>query len=299
MAKVRRSGGPDVRERQQQQKAKRGRGSPGIFALHLLLIVLCLLTAFPLLWMLSSALTPPQDLFAPGVRLIPTPPTLRNFPDAFALQPVGTWLLNSVVVASAITVGKLAVSVPAAYAFARLRFRGRNVLFGLVVGTMIVPDVITIVPNYILIADLDWIDTPQGVIVPMVAFTGFYVFLLRQAMLVLPQELIDAARVDGANTLTILWRVVLPLVRPTIAVVAVLSFLSAWNLYLWPLLVLQDAEAKTIAVGMQYFVGNAEGGQEWGALMATAALAILPPLLLYVLAQKAIVSAFVESGVKG
>lgn len=284
------AGGPEGRT---------SRASSGVIALHALLIVLCLLTAFPLLWMLSSALKAPQEIFAPGLRLVPTEPTLRNFTDAFDLQPVGRWLLNSVVVATAITLGKLLVSIPAAYAFARLRFRGRNVLFALVVGTMIVPDVITIVPNYILVARLDWLDTAQGAVVPMIAFTGFYVFLLRQAMLSLPQDLIDAARVDGANTWTILSRVVLPLVRPAIAVVAVLSFLSAWNLYLWPLLVLGDVEAKTLTVGMQYFVGSTQGAQQWGPMMATAVIAILPPLLLYVVAQKAIISAFVESGLKG
>jgi ABC-type glycerol-3-phosphate transport system permease component len=170
---------------------------------------------------------PRRDLLSPELRLLPTDPTLRNFLDAFKLQPVGAWLLNSVLIAGAIAVGKLLVSLPAAYAFARYRFRGRSVLFALVVGTMIVPDVITIVPNYVLVARLDWINTPQGAVVPMVAFTGFYVFLLRQAMLAIPQEIFDAARVDGANAWTILWRVAFPLVRPAVAVVAVLSFLSA------------------------------------------------------------------------
>jgi multiple sugar transport system permease protein/sn-glycerol 3-phosphate transport system permease protein len=273
--------------------------SLGVVALHAVLILLCLLTAFPLLWMLSTALKPLDEIFARDLRLIPSNPTLENFPEAFRLQPVGRWLLNSVVVAVAITIGKLALSVPAAYAFARFRFFGRNLLFALVVGTMIVPDVITIVPNYVLVARFDWINTPQGVIVPMVAFTGFYVFLLRQALLSLPQELFDAARVDGAGEWTILWRVALPLVRPAVAVVAVLSFLSAWNLYLWPLLVLSDTEAQTLTVGMRYFAQSLEmGTPTWGALMAVATLAILPPLLLYVLAQKAIISAFVESGFK-
>lgn len=119
-------------------------------------------------------------------------------------------------------------------------------------------------------------------------------------MLSLPQELLDAARVDGANSWTILWRVVLPLVRPVVAVVTVLAFLSAWNLYLWPLLVLGDPESRTLAVGLQNFAVTPEGSDPtWGALMATATLSLLPPLLIYIVAQKAIVSAFVESGVKG
>lgn len=276
------------------------RGAAGRFGLHLLVIVLCLLTVFPLFWMLSTAFKPPGEVFASGLRLVPLRPTLANFPRAFEAQPVALWFFNSVVVATAITTGKLAVSVPAAYAFARYRFRGGNVLFALVVGTMVVPGVITIIPNYVLVAELGWLNTLQGAIVPMIAFAGFYVFLLRQAMLAVPQDILDAARVDGANWWTILWRVVLPLVRPAVVVVAVLSFLQAWNLYLWPLLILGDAEAKTLTVGLQYFIGNESGGEQlWGPLMATASLAVVPLLLLYVIAQKAIISAFVESGVKG
>jgi multiple sugar transport system permease protein/sn-glycerol 3-phosphate transport system permease protein len=277
------------------------RGSAaGRLGLHAVVILLCLLTVFPLFWMLSTAFKPPQEVFAPGIRLVPSRPTLENFPRAFDAQPVALWFLNSVVVATAIMIGKLLLSVPAAYAFARYRFRGGNVLFALVVGTMVVPGVITIIPNYVLVTELGWLNTPQGAIVPMIAFTGFYVFLLRQAMLAVPQEILDAARVDGANWWTILWRVVLPLVRPTVVVVAILSFLQAWNLYLWPLLVLGDAEAKTLTVGLQYFIGNEFGGEQlWGPLLATASLAIVPLLMLYAVAQKAIISAFVESGVKG
>jgi ABC-type glycerol-3-phosphate transport system permease component len=271
---------------------------PKLVTIHSMLVLLCILTLFPLFWMLSTAFKGPQEIFAPDLRLVPTRPTIENFPEAFRLQPVGWWFLNSVAISVAIIFGKLAVSVPAAYAFARFRFPGCNVLFALVVGTMIVPDIITIVPNYILVSQLGWINTPQGVVIPSVAFTGFYVFLLRQAMLALPQEILDAARVDGANTWTTLWHIVLPLVRPAVAVVAVLSFLQAWNLYLWPLLVLSDSRAKTLTVGMQLFASNQESLQQWGPLMATALIALLPPLVLYVVAQKAIVSAFVTSGLK-
>jgi len=266
---------------------------------HLLIAVLCLATIFPLLWMLSSAFKGPKEIFTPDIRLIPQHPTFGNFPQAFHLQPVGWWFLNSAIIAVGITVGKLLISIPAAYAFARFRFMGRNLLFALVLGTMVVPYVSTIVPNYVLIAKLDWINTRQGVIVPSIAFTGFNVFLLRQYIMSLPTEVFDAARIDGAGAWTTLWRIVLPLVRPAVAAVAILSFLSAWNLYLWPLLVLNDTKAKTLSVGMQYFAANQEGVQQWGPLMATAALATLPPLMLYIVAQKAIISAFVTSGAKG
>jgi ABC-type glycerol-3-phosphate transport system permease component len=268
-------------------------------AAHLIVLLMCLLTLLPLLWMLSTAFKAPQEVFSGGFSFVPREPTLANFVEAFRSRPVAAWFVNSLVIAAAVTAGKLAISIPAAYAFSRFRFRGRDALFALVVGTMIVPDAVTIIPNYILVSSLDWLNTPQGVIVPSIAFTGFYVFLLRQAMLALPRDILDAARVDGASSWTTLWRVVFPMIRPAVAVVTVLSFLQAWNLYLWPLLVLNEPETKTLAVGIEYFAATQQGLQEWGPMMAAATLAILPPLLLFFLAQKRIISAFVESGVKG
>jgi len=271
----------------------------GKLGVHLLLLALCLLTLFPVFWMFSTAFKGPKDIFTPTIELLPPHLTGENFPQAFRLQPVAYWFLNSGIIALGITLGKLLVSIPAAYAFAHFRFRGKGVLFALVLGTMIVPYVSTIVPNYITIARLDWINTRQGVIIPSIAFTGFNIFLLRQYMLSLPPELFDAARIDGAGPWTTLTRVVLPLVRPAVTAVTILSFLGAWNLYLWPLLVLNDTKAKTLSVGMQYFAANQESVQQWGPLMATAVLATLPPLILYIVAQKAIISAFVTTGAKG
>lgn len=268
-------------------------------SIHAVVIALCALTLFPVFWMFSTAFKPPKEIFTPTVQLIAPHPTFANYPQAFRLEPVAWWFLNSAVIAVAITLGKLAVSIPAAYAFARCRFPLKRILFALVLGTMIVPYASTLVPNYVLIAKFGWINTSQGVIVPSIAFTGFNIFLLRQYMLSLPQELSDAARIDGAGPWTTLTQMVFPLVRPAVAAVTILSFLSAWNLYLWPLLVLNDTKAKTLSVGMQYFAANQEGVQQWGPLMAAATLATLPPLLLYIVAQRAIISAFVTSGSKG
>lgn len=267
--------------------------------LHLVVITMCVLTIFPLFWMVSTAFKVESEIFQPGIRLLPQEPTLSNFPDAFRLFPTAWWFVNSLVIAVAIMAGKLAVSLPAAYAFARLRFRGRQLLFALTVATMIVPGVVTIVPSYLIVAQLDWIDTKQGVIIPSIAHTAFYVFLLRQFILTLPQEIIDAARIDGAGPWATLWLIVMPNIRPAIAVVAVLAFLGAWNQYLWPLLILNDLDNKTLAIAMQFFSANAEANQFWGPMMATATLATLPPLVLYAIAQKRIISTFVTSGIKG
>jgi sn-glycerol 3-phosphate transport system permease protein len=275
-------------------------GRPGAFyPIHALVVLLCAVTAFPLLWMLSTAIKPPPEVFQPGIHLRPEAPTLANFPQAFRVFPIGWWFYNSLFIGVVTTLGKLTISLPAAYAFARMRFRGREPLFAMVLGTMIVPGVVTIVPTYVLIAQLDWINTPQGVFVPSIAHTGFYVFLLRQYFLTLPQEIFDAARVDGAGPWASLWRIGVPNVRPAIVVVLVMAFLAAWNQYLWPLIVLNDLPRKTVAVGMQFFARNSESAQLWGPMMATATLATLPPLVLYALAQRRIISTFVTSGLKG
>jgi ABC-type glycerol-3-phosphate transport system permease component len=271
----------------------------GKLLVHLLVIVICFLTIFPFFWMISTSFKQADEVFTRNIQLIPLNPTLKNFPDAFSFFPVAHWLWNSFGIAVLMTLGKLLISVPAAFAFARLRFKGDKFFFAMVLATMIVPGVVTIVPNYVLVSRLGWLNSWTGVIIPSLPATAFFVFLLRQNILTLPQDLIDAAKVDGASTLKLLWQIVVPNVRPAIAVVTILSFLGAWNQYLWPLLVLNDFESKTLATGMQFFTSNTESAQLWGPMMATAAIATLPPLIIYAFAQKQIISTFVTSGIKG
>lgn len=271
----------------------------GKWLVHVIVIAISFLTVFPFFWMLSTAFKPADEVFTKNIQLIPLNPIVSNFPDAFSYFPVAHWFWNSFGIAVLITLGKLIVSVPAAFAFARLQFRFGKFFFAMVLATMIVPGVIPIVPNYILVSDLGWINTWWGVVIPSLPATAFYVFLLRQNILTLPQDLLDAARLDGASTMKLLWQIVLPNIRPAIAVVTILSFLGAWNQYLWPLLILNDFESKTLAVGMQFFSSNTESAQLWGPMMATATIATLPPLIIYAFAQKQIISTFVTSGIKG
>ncbi len=275
------------------------RRSPYRSVLEFSIIVICLLTIFPFVWMLSTAFKESNEVFTSDIRLIPLHPTLENIPNAFNLFPVKNWIWNSFGIAVLMTLGKLAISLPAAFAFARLRFRGRGILFALVLATLIVPSIVTVVPNYIFVSDRNWMNSWTGVIVPSLPFTAFYVFLLRQNIMLLPQDLIDAARIDGASTLKILWQIVVPNIKPAIAVVTILSFLQAWNQYLWPLLILNDFDAKTLSTGMQFFTNNVESAQMWGPMMVTAAVAILPPFIVYLVAQKQIIETFVNSGLKG
>ena len=267
--------------------------------IHVVVIVICAFTIFPFLWMLSTSFKQADEVFTKDLRLLPNAPTWRNFPDAFDYFPVAHWFWNSFGIAVLTTLGKILISVPAAFAFARLRFRGDKALFAMVLATMIVPGIVTVVPNYILVSDLNWMNTWVGVIIPSLPATAFYVFLLRQNVLQLPQDLLDAARIDGASTFKLLLQIVMPNIRPAIAVVTILSFLGAWNQYLWPLLILNDFESKTLATGMQFFTANVEAAQMWGPMMATAAIATVPPLIIYALAQKQIIDTFVTSGLKG
>jgi len=274
-----------------------GRGNAAL--IHALVVVVCAFTIFPFLWMLSTSFKQPGEVFTTDLRLWPHSPTLQNFPDAFTIFPVAQWFWNSFGIAVLTTLGRILISLPAAFAFARLRFRGDRVLFAMVLATMIVPGIVTVVPNYILVSDLNWMNTWAGVVIPSLPASAFYVFLLRQNILQLPQDLLDAARIDGASTLKLLTQIVMPNVKPAIAVVVILSFLGAWNQYLWPLLILNDFESKTLATGMQFFTANVESAQMWGPMMATAAIATLPPLVIYALAQKQIIDTFVTSGLKG
>lgn len=267
--------------------------------LHVIVIIIVAFTVFPFLWMLSTAFKPADEVFTRDLRLVANNPTLRNFPDAFSYFPVANWFWNSFGIATITTAGKLAISLPAAFAFARLRFRGDKLFFAMVLATMIVPGIVTVVPNYILVSRLNWMNTWAAVIIPSLPATAFFVFLLRQNILQLPQDLLDAARLDGASTVKLLWQIVVPNVKPAISVVTILAFLGMWNQYLWPLLVLNDFEAKTLATGMQFFTSNAESAQMWGPMMATATIATLPPFILYVLAQRQIIDTFVTSGLKG
>lgn len=278
----------------QQRQARMSR-----FLLHAIVVLICFLTIFPFFWMFSTSFKPADEVFTKNIQLIPLHPTLDNIPKAFDYFPVGQWMWNSFGISLWTTLGKLLISVPAAFAFARLRFRFGKVLFAMVLATMIVPGVVTVVPNYVLVARLGWLNSWWGVIIPSLPGTAFFVFLLRQNILTLPQELIDAAKLDGASTIRILIDIVVPNIKPAIAVVTILSFLGAWNQYLWPLLVLNEFTSKTLATGMPFFTSNTESAQMWGPMMATATIAALPPLIIYALAQKQIINTFVTSGIKG
>lgn len=266
--------------------------------LHAIAIVMCAVMIFPLLWMLSTAFKGPTEIFTEAPRLIPLQPTLANFVAAFADKPVLSWIRNTVLIAVATTLLRLLIALPAAYAFARLRFPHKGALLGIIIGTMIIPGVVTLIPNYLLIVRLGWINALPGVVVPMAASSAFFIFLFRQHMLQIPVDLYDAAELDGASHPRMLRDITVPLMLPAIGAMVALSFLWSWNAYLWPLLVLPTLEAQTLAVGLGSYAGDPDGVQLWGPLMSVALLSSLPPLVLFVAAQK-LLTAALTSGLKG
>jgi len=263
---------------------------------HLLLLAACVLVVFPMLWMFSTALKLPAEIFAGTFRLWPSAPTLQNFATALTQVPMLRLFFNSLVVAVAVTAAQVFTSALAAYACTILRVPGQRVWFALFVATMMVPFQVTMIPNYLLIARLDLLNTYAALVVPQVV-TGYGIFMLRQTFKNLPTSLVEAGILDGAGSWQILWRIVVPTTGAPLAALSVLCFINTWNQYLWPLLVANDKYMRTLPVGMQEFV-SLEGGTNWGPLMAAATMAIVPALLAYVIAQRWVLESFVTAGLK-
>ena len=255
------------------------------------------LMLFPLVWMLSTAWKTPDQVFAGTFNLWPTPITAANYEAAMTRLPLLRWFWNSGVVAVGTVAGALLTSLLAGYAFARFTFPGREVIFYAFLGTMLVPIHVVMIPNYLLLADLGWLNSYQGIIVPHLA-SGFGIFLFRQHIRQLPANLLEAADIDGAGTWQGLWLVVVPNIQPVLATLGLLFFISTWNEYVWPLLVIKDRLMMTLPVGIQGFV-SLEGGSQWGPFMAAVSLVVLPALVVYLLAQRRLTETMLTSGIHG
>lgn len=263
-------------------------------------ILLCLVALgfmAPLIYMVATSLKPANEVFT-------TPPTLwgselrwENYVEAFTYLPFGRFMLNGLVVAVSGTVINMAVAVLSGYAFSRIRWRGSSAVFILFLATLMIPQDVLVVPMYVMMQQFGWVDTLQALIIPW-AFTALGAFLLRQFFLTVPYELDDAARVDGAGTIRTFFSIMLPLARPSLAVLAVFTFIAYWNSFLWPLIVVNDVNALgTIPLGLQQFFG--QQGSQWHLVMAAAVISMLPTVLLLVLLQRHLVKGIVTSGLGG
>ncbi|MEW1881493.1 MULTISPECIES: carbohydrate ABC transporter permease [Rhodococcus] len=259
---------------------------------HLVLGAITVFSLVPIIWMYVTALRPRDDALAQSV--LPTGISLDNLRAASDLLPLGGLIGNTTVMAAAVALFQLFSALLAAYAFGCWRFRGDRVLFLIFVATWLVPFQITMLPNYVLLSDLGWLNTLTGVIVPQIT-APFAVLLLRQHMRSFPRELLDAARMDGRSHWNTLWTVVVPSMRGPLAALAILLFVTAWNEYFWPLLVLSDP-ASVAQIGLRSLI--TEAGTDYGAMMAAAGALCLPILAVYLVLQRQVVNAFVRSGLR-
>jgi multiple sugar transport system permease protein len=250
----------------------------------------------PFVWMLSTSLKTPSSVFVYPPEWIPNPVQWSNYAQVVQVMPFLRYVLNTAAVATSITFLHLAVSSLAAYAFARLRFPGRNRLFLAYLATLMVPGQVTLIPNFLIVKYLGWIDTYQALIIPQV-FTAFGTFLLRQFFLTIPNELEDAARIDGASAFAIYWRIVLPLSGPALATLGVFTFTAQWNNFLWPLIVINDEQMRTLTVGLRALVG--EFTVQYPLLMAGSVISVLPMLIIFVVAQRFFVRGIALTGLAG
>ncbi|MDA8219331.1 MAG: carbohydrate ABC transporter permease [Dehalococcoidales bacterium] len=268
----------------------------GKVAIWSALIIAAILSLLPYVWMVSSSFKSNAEVFSATIQFIPTEWRWENYVLAWTREPLAAGLLNSLIMATGEMLGNLVFCVLAAYSFARLRFKGRDIVFLFVLGTMMIPQQVVMLPNFILMRWLGWIDTYQGLIVPRMA-TAFGVFLMRQFFLSIPMELEEAARIDGCNRLRCLVNVLLPLTGPALATLAIFSFTQSWNEFFWPLIVVRSPEMRTIQL-----VITALKGQElieWGVLMAVVTVSAIPTAILYVSLQRYFVQGLVMSGLKG
>lgn len=264
--------------------------------LYTILVISALFMIVPFLWMLSTSLKADQYVLTMPPQFFPRPLTPRSYIRLAELFPIGRMFFNSLFVATLTTSGQLLTSSMAAYAFARMRFRGSGVLFLLYLATLMIPFQVTITPLFILMRYLGWINTYQGLILPGV-FSAFGTFLLRQFFLTIPRELEEAAFIDGASHWTVYWRIILPLAKPALATLGVFSFMGSWNAFLWPLFVVRDLELMTLPVGLATLHGR--WLTQWNLVMAGTVITVLPMLAVYLLAQQYLVRGVVLSGIKG
>jgi multiple sugar transport system permease protein len=285
---------------------KRSQWSLGKLLALLLLVGISILFIIPLLWMISTSLKEAQDLA--GIRWIPSRLAWENYVDAFSFGMWPQWTLNTVIITVLSVIGQVLSSSLVAYAFARLRWRGRDPLFSLVLATMMLPSVVTMIPQFVLFANLPafgfmgsrvWTNTFLPLIVP--AFTGsaFYIFLLRQFMRGIPQDLTDAARIDGAGDLRIWWSIIMPMTKPALAVVAIFTFQGAWQDFMGPLLYLQSEKWYTLQLGLRQFEAAAGGSPAWNWLMAASLMVMLPVLIVFIAFQRYFIEGFNFSGLAG
>ena len=268
----------------------------GVALKYLILIVGAFIMVFPFIWMIiASLMTAGEIQLRPPVWL-PAEPQFHNYTKLPQKIPIGRLYFNSLFTSALIVFGVLLSSSLAGFAFAKYRFPGREFLFYLILATMMIPFFVTLIPVFFIVRQLGWIDTYQGLVVPGLT-SAYGIFLMRQFIITLPDELIDAARIDGASELRIFWRIIVPLVKPALATLGTFAFIGAWNNFLWPLLVLNSRELMTLPLGINSM--KSLYADNTNLLMAGAAVAVIPMLIVFIFLQRYFIQGIALTGLKG
>ncbi len=266
--------------------------------IHLFLLISGLLISTPIIISFFTSFKEPNQIITYPPYLLPKHWTFANYVTAWTATPFGRHLLNSTIQSGAIVIFQVVFSVSAAYAFANLEFPGRDWLFYLVIGSLMVPFELVFIPNFVFISGIGWANTYQGLVAPFMA-SAFGVFMLRQFFLTVPKELHDAARIDGASNWRYMWQILVPVSKGSIGAFAIFAFLSAWNQYLWPLIITNSDQMRTLQIGIRFFMNTLERGADWGPIMAGSMIAMGPTLVVFLVAQRQLVKGIAMTGLKG
>ncbi|WP_299445405.1 carbohydrate ABC transporter permease [uncultured Phycicoccus sp.] len=260
------------------------------------MVLVLLVIAVPLFWIVITSLKERQDIYVRPAQWFPQPATTANYSDVTTRIPFLDYMRNSIVITGVLSMSKIVLGVLSAYALSLLRFPGRGIVFLVVIAALMVPNQITVISNYALVAQLGWRNTFQGIIIPL-AGVAFGTFLMRNQFLNLPTEIIEAARLDGAGPLKLLWRVVLPMSWPTLVAFSLITVVNEWNEYLWPFLMSDDERTAPLPVGLTLLQNN-DGVTNWGPVMAGTVLAMLPVLVLFLVLQRQMIKGLTAGAVK-
>jgi alpha-1,4-digalacturonate transport system permease protein len=277
------------------EKEPRGRLKGANLFFWLVLVVGALVVAFPLYWMFATAVRPKKEIFSGGLDLVPSTFVWSNFSDAWNKLPWDQFYINSIAIAAIAVPVTVFINLLAGYTFAKYKFPGRDILFLLMISTLMIPIQVIMVPEFLIVAKLGWVNTWWGVLVPRAA-EAFGLFMVRQFMVSIPDELIEAARLDGAGEFTIFRRVVLPLSWPVIAVLSIFTFMWRWNDFAWPLVVLQEQSAYTVPLGLNLMQG--QYFTDWTGLMSMSLLSIIPMMLVFIFFQRYFIQGIASTGLK-
>ncbi|SDN39214.1 carbohydrate ABC transporter membrane protein 2, CUT1 family (TC 3.A.1.1.-) [Fictibacillus solisalsi] len=264
----------------------------------LLLLLGSIVILSPVWWMISTSLKTPGEIAQYPPSFMPDSFQWSNYVKAWQTAPFTRWALNTIFITVCVVIGNVVVNSFVAYGFAKIRFRGKNLLFTLVLSTMLIPGFVMMIPQYILFSKLHWINTYLPLIVPAFFGNAFFIFLLRQFFKTIPDEMIEAAKIDGANHFQIWWKLAMPLMKPAVITVAILSFNGAWNDFLGPLLYINDEKLYTLQIGLQTFKGTVQ--TQWHYLMSASVLVLLPVILIFFFFQRYFIEGSnITSGTKG